>query len=155
MILKEAIEFFFNSDSIAVTGFSRSGNSPANHIYKMLIKQGKQVYAINPRAEEVDGVKCYPDLLSLPENPEAVVVASHPNSTSAIADDCIKSGVKILWIHKSIDGGSYDKDAIEKARSSNIVVIPSGCPMMFCPGADIFHRCLGWFMKKTGKINMA
>ncbi|MCC5928017.1 MAG: CoA-binding protein [Cyclobacteriaceae bacterium] len=155
MILKEAVEIFFNTESIAVTGFSRSGNSPANHIYKMLLKQGKNAYAINPKADQVDGVVCYPDILSLPVKPEAVVVASHPQATSGIVDHCIQLGVKILWIHKSIDGGSYEKEAIDKARNSDMVVIPSGCPMMFCPGADVFHRCMGWFMKKTGKIKMA
>ena len=35
-------------------------------------------YFVNPKYDEVDGSPCYPDLASLPEVPDIVVVARQP-----------------------------------------------------------------------------
>ena len=42
---------------------------------------GYEVYPTNPKAEEVEGVPCYPNLQSIPESIDGVVVATHPDMT--------------------------------------------------------------------------
>ncbi len=65
----EAVAEFLNSERLAVAGVSRSGNQPANPIFKKLRDAVLEVYPINPRAQEVDGVECFPDVASLPVRP--------------------------------------------------------------------------------------
>ncbi|MGF1637199.1 MAG: CoA-binding protein [Cyclobacteriaceae bacterium] len=150
--LQKAVDDFFAAETFAIAGYSRTGNSPANIIYQKLQTLGKTVYAINPAASEINGINCYQNIASIGEKVQALVIAAHPKATVALMQQAIDHGVRVVWIHKSIDGGSFDAQAIEMARQNQITLIPSGCPMMFCKNADLFHKCMGWFMKKTGKI---
>lgn len=56
--LSEAATEFLSNKRFAVTGVSRSGNQPANLIYRKLRETGAQVFATNPSAEQVAGDPC-------------------------------------------------------------------------------------------------
>ncbi|HYK95882.1 MAG TPA: acetate--CoA ligase family protein [Candidatus Dormibacteraeota bacterium] len=53
---------------------------------------------VNPRYEEVDGSPCYPDLASLPEVPDIVVVALNPLRAPAIVREAAAAGVPAVVI---------------------------------------------------------
>jgi predicted CoA-binding protein len=151
--LKEAAQDFLNQKHIAVAGVSRTDpNLPANGIYRKLRESGYQVYALNPNATEVEGDPCYPDLTAVPEQVDGVVIATHPNISLAIAQDCARNGVHNVWIHKSIDNGSLSPEAVAYCQEHKINLIPGGCPLMFCEPVDFGHKCLRWFLGMTGGI---
>jgi hypothetical protein len=70
--VKDIREAFLNSTTFAVAGASTQREKYGNIIYRALRDSGRNVYPINPRAEEVEGQVAYPDLLSLPVVPQAV-----------------------------------------------------------------------------------
>ncbi|MCB0288586.1 MAG: CoA-binding protein, partial [Calditrichaeota bacterium] len=113
---------------------------------------GYEVYALNPKANEVEGDTCYPNLAALPEPVTAVVIATHPDVTLDIVQDCAVNGIHHVWIHKSIDGGSLSDEAVTYCRQHQINVIPGGCPMMFCEPVDVAHKCMRWVLGFTGGI---
>ena len=61
-----------NPTSIAVVGASRRSGAVGNEVLLNLLKGGfrGELYAVNPGCDEVEGVRCYPDLGSLPAVPE-------------------------------------------------------------------------------------
>ncbi len=149
--LKEAADTFLKLKKIAVVGVSSKGDVAANAVYKKLRSQGYRVYAVNPNNETVEGDPCFPTLKSIPDDVEGVVIGTHPDITPKIVDDCIETGVKHVWIHRSFGEGSYHPEAQKKAEEHGISLIPGGCPMMFSEPVDIAHKCFRWILKVSGK----
>jgi predicted CoA-binding protein len=150
--LQEAVDDFLSQKRLAVAGVSRSGNEAANGIFRKLRDAGYEVYPTNPKAEEVEGVPCYPDLKSIPEGIDGVVVATHPDMTEQVVRESVEIGVTRLWLHRSFGQGSVSDAAVELARENNITIIPGGCPMMFVEPVDIGHKCIRWFTGLTGSL---
>ena len=78
-----------NPKSVAVIGASddpiRIGGRPISYMLSQGYK-GK-IYPINPRVEEVAGLKCYPDIESLPETPDvAIVMVGTEKTLSAVKE---------------------------------------------------------------------
>lgn len=149
--LENAAQSFLKLSTIAVAGVSSHGDVAANTIYKALRKKDYSLFAINPNATCVEGDKCYPNLKSLPKKVEGVVIATHPEITPQIVDECIELNIQYIWIHQSFGLGSYNSNAVKKALESGISIIPGGCPMMFLNPVDPAHKCMRWFLKISGK----
>ena len=147
--LAEDVRVFLACRRIAVAGVSRDSRQPANLIYRKLRAAGHDVFAINPRAERLEGDPAYPDLRSVPGGVEVVVIATSPEVTPRIAEQCPQAGVRIVWMHRAIGPGSVAPEAVRFCRERGITVIDGACPMMFCEPVDVAHRCmrvvLGWF----------
>ena len=147
--LEEAVRDFLSCRRIAVAGVSRDRNQAANGIYRKLKSNGHSVFATNPRAERIEGDPCYPNLRSIPDEIEAVVIATPPAASLAIVQECRDLGIHRVWLHRGIGGGSVSSEAVRFCRENGITVIPGACPMMFFPNADAAHRCvrtvMGWF----------
>ncbi len=99
--LQEAVDDFLSQNRLALACVSRSGNAAANGIFRMLRDAGYEVYPTNPKAEEVEGIPYYPNLQSIPESIDGVVVATHPDMTEQVVRECIEIGVTRLWLHRS------------------------------------------------------
>jgi predicted CoA-binding protein len=67
-------------------------------VFEALVKQGYQVYPVNPKYTEVDERICYPSLQALPEKPEVVVTATPPAVTEKVAEACAQLNIGTLWM---------------------------------------------------------
>lgn len=149
--LEKSAHQFLELKRIAVAGVSRKGDVAANGIYKKLRTSGYEVFPVNPNASEVEGDPCYPDLASIPNGVEGVVIATHPDVTPGIVEECGKLGIHYVWMHRSFGQGSVNEDAVKRCKELGIHAIPGSCPMMFCQPVDTGHKCIRWFLRFTGK----
>ena len=150
---KTRIENFLASKSIAVAGYSTDKNQVANNLYEKFKKNGYIVFGVNPKAHEITDIICFPDLHSMPEKPDAVMISTSPEGTLQVIRECIDLGIKKAWIHCSFGVGSYNEKAVELAEKNGIEIIPRGCPNMFLE-ADGFHQCIKWFMNLQGRLKV-
>jgi len=151
--LEATVADFLSQPRVAVAGVSRhDSNAPGNLIYRKLRAAGRHVFAVNPRAESVEGERCYPNLHAVPGGVDLVVVTTPPEAAEAIVRECAELGVRRVWLHRSIGQGSVAPAAVDFCRAHNIAVIPGGCPMMFCEPVDFGHKCVRWFLRVTGKL---
>ena len=152
--LENKVDDFLAQHRIAVVGVSRNQNHPVgNLIYQRLKKTGHDVFAVNPHLPEFEGERCFPDLKSIPGGVDGAVIVTRPEVTEKIVHDCADAGVKRVWMHQSLAGGSsVSAGAVEYCRQQDISVIAGACPMMFGPGADIGHTCMRWFLKLSGRL---
>jgi predicted CoA-binding protein len=150
--LKEGVEEFLAQRRIAVAGVRRAKSDAANLVYRKLKSAGYEVYPVNPNATEVEADRCYPDLASIPEGVDAVVIATRPEATERIVRECAAVGVHRAWIHRSFGKGSVSPVAVEFCRQNGIQVIAGGCPMMFCEPVDVAHKCMRWVLNFTGGL---
>ena len=150
--LKEAVDEFLAQDRFAVAGVSRSSSEAANGIYKKLKGAGYSVFPTNPKADEVEGDPCYPDLKSIPGGVNGVVIVTHPNAALDLVKECSELGINHVWFHRNFGEGSAADDALEFCKENDIKAIPGGCPMMFVDKVDVAHKCMKWFLGVTGSL---
>jgi predicted CoA-binding protein len=150
--LHETVKDFLAQERFAVVGVSRSGGEAANFVYRKLRDAGYQVFPVNPKTQEVEGVPCYPDLKSLPGSVDVVVVATHPKVTDDVVRECGEMGISRVWMHRSFGAGSVSDSAVSFCRDHKIQVIAGGCPMMFCEPVDFGHKCMRWILNLTGGL---
>ena len=144
----ESITKFLRGRRIAVAGVSRTGASAANFVFKKLRGSGYEVLPVNPNASQVEGVKCYSDLASVPGDLDRVVVATHPAVSATVVRQAVERGVRCIWLHRSFGQGSVSAEAIREGTRDGVTCIAGGCPVMYCEPVDFGHRCmrawLGW-----------
>ena len=94
--------------SVAVVGASRRPGSVGRAILRNITTGGFSgpVYAVNPGASELDGVRCVPSVAALPAPVDLAVVAAPAHAVLGIAEECGQRGVKALAVITSgLDGG--------------------------------------------------
>ncbi|OWT77112.1 MULTISPECIES: acetate--CoA ligase family protein [unclassified Achromobacter] len=71
-----AISRLLNPRSVAVIGASADVKKTAGRPVAYLRKHGYagDIYPVNPRADNIDGLRCYPDIASLPSVPDVGIV---------------------------------------------------------------------------------
>lgn len=76
MQMNNAIARLLQPRSVAVIGASADPAKTAGRPVVYLKKHGfpGRVYPVNPRAESIEGFRCYPDIQSLPEAPDVAIV---------------------------------------------------------------------------------
>jgi predicted CoA-binding protein len=147
-----SIAGFLGGRRFAVTGVARDGRLPANAILRRLRACGYEVLAVNPHAAQLEGGPCYPDVRSLPGEVHGVVVASPPASGVEIVRQCAERGIRQVWFHRSLGDGSVSPEALRECESRGIAPIVGGCPLMFCGDVDVFHRCMRWWLQRSGRV---
>ena len=78
---KKLVDDFVALKKIAVVGVSRKKAKFGNTIYREMREKGYWVYPVNPNADVIEGDTCYPDLLSLPEKVDGVIINVPPVQT--------------------------------------------------------------------------
>lgn len=153
MKYKEKVDDFLSQRIIAVAGVSRNPQTETgNAIYKKFKDSGYKVFPINPFSDVIEGEKCFPNISSLPEKPDAVFINTNSKAAMDVINQCIEEGIKRIWFHQGMGSGSYNKEAAELAEAKGITVIHSGCPMMFIKDSDGFHKFMGKLFKFFGKL---
>ena len=151
--ISQAAGEFLAHRRIAVVGVSRHAQGHgANNVYRRLRQRGYETFAVNPNADTVEGDRCYHDLRSIPGGVEAVVIATPPEASEAVAKECRELGINAVWIHQGFGAGSLSEDAVGYCRDNGIPVIAGACPLMFKPASDFSHSCMRWFLDVTGKL---
>lgn len=143
---------FLSRKVMAVAGVSRDPNQPANAIFRKLKASGYTVYAVNPKAGEVEGVKAYPDIASLPEKAEAAVIVTPPSASAEAVRQCLAAGIDQIWLHRSFGEGSVSEEAVRECERSGVNCLVGGCPMMYCNPVDFGHKCMRWILNWQGKV---
>jgi len=110
----DSVARFLQGKRLAVAGVSRHAGVAANAVFKKLRDCGYEVFPVNPNAEVVEGVKCYPNVMSVPGKIDGVVIATHPQVSASIVGQCKELGVTRVWFHRSFGEGSISEDAIRE-----------------------------------------
>ena len=143
MNINEAAAEFLAKKRIAVTGVSRRPREHgANTVFNRLRDRGYEVFAVNPNAGQVEGVRTFPDLKSIPGGVDAVVIGTRPQTGESTMRECADLGIKHVWMHRGSGQGSVSAAATSYGREHGITVIDGGCPCMFDPTADFGHKVM-------------
>ncbi len=92
---RHSLDPLFQPRSVAVVGASATPGSVGSILIRNLLGNpfGGVVYPVNPRRKAVHGVRCYPDLASLPETVDLVVIATPASTVPPLVAECVERGV--------------------------------------------------------------
>ncbi len=108
------IEKFFNPNSVAIVGASPKPGKVGNVILANFKKRFKgRIYPVNPKHEEIMGLRCYPSIKDLPETPDLVIIAIPAPKVPQVLRDAGEKGVKATII---ITGGFRETGTEEGKR---------------------------------------
>jgi predicted CoA-binding protein len=141
------IEEFIAAGPIAMVGVSRNPKKFGQMAFKELKDKGLNIIPVNPGAEEILGIKAYPDVIALPSEVKGVVIMTKKDQTVAVIKQVKAKGIKNLWIQQSSDS----KDAIKELEGSGINFITGECILMHYKPHSIhkFHKA---FLKFFGRF---
>jgi predicted CoA-binding protein len=124
---KTEIEAFLRRiRSIAILGLSETSGKPSHHVAEELQKFGYRIVPVNPTAKEILGERAWPDLESALAGAgpvDVVDVFRRPEHVAAIVDECIRLGVRALWLQE----GVVDEAAASRARAAGLFVVMDRC----------------------------
>lgn len=120
--IQQAVEAFLAAGPFAVVGVSVDRSKYGNKVLRCYQQHGKEVYPINARAVEVEGMKAYPSLASLPLRARAISVITPPAITEQVVREAAATGVTHVWMQP---GAASDR-AIREAEALGLSVIAGG-----------------------------
>jgi acetyltransferase len=94
------IESFYDPRSIAIIGASGDPRKPGGRPLAALQKRGYagRVFPVNPRYDEIAGIKCYPTILDVPGDVDMAIISVPANSVPDLLAQCGAKGVKAAVI---------------------------------------------------------
>lgn len=132
--------------SLAVVGASPNGIAWTNWLMNSLALYDfdGQIHLVNPKYDELFGLKCYPSVASLPEDPEVGVLMTGASRVAPLAGELLARGCSRFVIvsngfaETGTDAGRANDDALREcfAGSEALVVGPN------CVGFASFHESL-------------
>lgn len=135
----ESLRYLFQPASVAVIGVSRRPGSVGRAILHNIITGGFKggVYAVNPRASEIEGVPCVPSVAELPEPVDLAVVAVPPAAVPTVAEQCGGRGVKGLVVISSGLDAAQGAQLLHACRKAGIRLIGPNCFGVAVPGIGL------------------
>lgn len=129
------MELFFKPRSVAVIGASTNPKKDGNIILNNIINSdfSGDIYPINPKAEEVLGLKAYPSLEKVPGAVDLAVIIIPARFCVQAVTDCAAKGVKAVIIEamgftEIGESGKKLQDAIvDTAKTAGMRVMGPNC----------------------------
>ncbi len=120
-------EILNSTRNIAVVGISEKAERDSYRVADYLKKQGYVIIPINPVLMEWNGIKAYPDLLTVPGNMkiDVVDIFRKPDAVVPVVKDALKRKPFAIWMQE----GVVNSDAAEIARDAGILVVMDRCMM--------------------------
>ncbi len=85
--------------SIAVIGASANREKFGNKCVRAYKQLGWRVFPVNPKENEVEGLKCYSSVLQLPVVPDRVSIYLPPQVTLSIIPELAEAGIKSVVLN--------------------------------------------------------
>ena len=130
----------FNPRGVAVVGASRNPRKFGHTQVKNLLELGFQgsVYPVNPNADSILGLKCYPRVSDIPGEVDTAIVTVPAPIVPSVIKDCVEKGVKVAVVISSgfresgEEGAKYEREMVETARAGGLRIIGPNTTGVLC-----------------------
>lgn len=140
------LEFLMKPSSVALIGASARPGSVGAVILKNILGAGFQgeVFLVNPRRRNLEGLPVYPSVASLPKSPDMAVIAIPPDSVPEAIAEVGACGAKVAVVISAGmgEGGlqhglKLRHTMLEAAQHYSLRIIGPNCLGIIVPGARL------------------
>jgi len=129
------LDELFRPASVAVIGASNRPGKVGTSLFRNLLSGGYQgvAYPVNPSWKSVSGVRCYPDVRSLPEVPELAVVIVPAAAVADTVDELGRAGAKGAIVISAgfrevgDAGAALEAEVVARAREHSMSLVGPNC----------------------------
>jgi len=130
-----AVRSFLEPRSVAVVGAGRNRGTIGGEVLHNLLSGGFQgaVFAVNPAAETVQGLRSYASVTAIPEVVDLAVVVVPAEQVVAVARDCAQADVRALLVISSgfaetgAEGAQRQAELLRVCRTAGIRLVGPNC----------------------------
>jgi acetate---CoA ligase (ADP-forming) len=121
------IETILNPGTIAVVGASRDKKKVGHIIFKNILESNKEVFPINPKAENILGHRCYNDLLEVPKDIDQIIIAVPAKIVPIVLRQAekrrVKSAIVLSAGFSEVGNEELEKRIIKIAEETGIKIL--------------------------------
>jgi len=129
------LDGFFKPKAVAVIGASREEGKVGYSIVDNLVKASfpGPIYPVNPKATEIRGLQCYPDLNAVPDGVELAVLVIPPKACILALEACAAKSIQYAIIisagFKEVGGEGAEIERVlrSRVRELGIRVVGPNC----------------------------
>ena len=97
------------NNSIALVGASNNPRKYGNKILLDLISKGHNVYPVNNKEKNIEGIKSYKSVDAIPEIPSIINFVIPPNEGMAVTRDLVEKGYDNFWYQPGAESNEISK----------------------------------------------
>lgn len=149
----DAISRLMKPQRVAVIGASADSTKTAGRPVAYLLKHGfaGEVYPVNPKATEICGLVCYPDIASLPAVPDVAIVLLGAQRAHQAVRDLAKMGCAAAIVLAS----GYTEVGEEGARRQQALIDAAGSMRILGPNTiGLVNITDGIVLSASGALEM-
>ena len=121
-MVQEQIRRFLDGAPHAVVGASTDRAKYGNKVLRAYLQADRPVFAVNPKADQVEGVPAYADLAAIAADVHGISIVTPPTVTETIVQQAGRLGIQHCWMQP----GSESVTAIQQAQALGMNVIAEG-----------------------------
>lgn len=134
----------FHPSSVAVIGASRKEGQVGREVLTNLLESFEgEVFPVNPKADRIEGIKCYDSIDVVPSEVDLAVIAVPAKVVPAVLRECSESGVKDIIVvsggFKEIgeEGARLEEELADIARENGMNVIGPNAIGVISTGSNL------------------
>ena len=139
------LDAIFNPKSVAVVGASTRPNTVGNDLLRNLVRDkfAGKIYPVNPKADELHGLKAYPTLGDIPGNVDLAVFIVPARAVPGLVGEAKAKDVKGLVIisagfkESGQEGAEREKELTRLVRTAGIPLIGPNCLGVINPAVNL------------------
>jgi acyl-CoA synthetase (NDP forming) len=159
----DKFEPLFNPRSIAFIGASNTVTKWGFLILFNLLDGGYKgkVYPINPKDDEVMGLKAYPSVLDVPDDVDLAIIVVPPKHVLGVIGQCVEKripvGVVVTAGFGELDeeGKKIEREMAAVAKAGGMVLAGPNCAGVMSVNSCSMFALMPPFTPKPGRISMA
>jgi len=118
----EIMRLFMEPTSVALVGLTRATGIIGWNVLEHLLSYGfkGKLYPVNPAADEILGLKCYPSVKEIPGDIDLAVILTPRSTVPQLVKECTDRGIKAITV---VGQGFADGDEKGKKLQAELVHI--------------------------------
>ena len=148
-----AIAALLRPRSVAVIGASADASKMTGRPVRYLQDGGFDgaIWPVNPRAESIAGLRCYPDVAALPDAPDAAIVLLGPDRAEAAVRELARRGCRAAIVL----AGGYGEASEDGARRQAALKDAAGAMRLLGPNTiGLVNLTDGIMLSATGALEV-
>ena len=115
-----SLSSLFAPKSVAVIGASRRDGTLGKMFLDALVGMNYKgtIYPINPKADQLNGIKCYPEITCVPETPDLAIILLPKEKVYSAVEAIAQKKIKNIVV---ISAGFKEQDEAGKKREDDLV----------------------------------
>ena len=158
--LTKQLRKVFYPGSVAVVGVSSRMDNPGTMLLRATVDMGFEgpLYPVNPKHEEILGLKCYPAIKEIPLPPDLVILAVPPAAVPSVIVECVESEVGACVISTagfsesgSSEGAALEQEILRAIKDSPLRLVGPNCLGIYSSSGKV--ALFGGMRPGEGKVS--